>query len=409
MTDHKLTVCFIGDSRSVHVVNRARPFAERGHTVHLVTQQTEHVAGVEDLNIVLTTTVNIPVIKPIISMVGYMRAIRHIRADLVHIHFAASLGGWAAAALRSHPLVVSTMGTDISFEEHGLNSPVQRQLTMTLLKEADVITAKSNSMIKALINLGIPEDKIRQVTWGLDLNLFRRRTDNGLRSKLGLSSADRVIFSPRILKPFYNIHQIIAALPSIRAVHSNVKLILTEYIANAAYKEQLQQQITALGLNDNVIFVGAIPHHRMPDYYSLADISIMLPETDGLPQALLEGLACETPTILADLPRYREFVQHKHSAYFVDVAPESVAEGVIELLNDGQLREQLAANGLTYVQEVGDLEREVDRVEAEYQHLHRQQYRQAYTINWRMVGLILLFGVEKLVYRLLRLLRIGRK
>jgi len=107
----------------------------------------------------------------------------------------------------------------------------------------------------------------------------------------------------------------------------------------------------------------------MPQYYSLAEAAVAVPPSDGLPQALLEGMACGVPSILSRLARYEELVTHGESAYFVDVTPESIADGVIRMLGDATLRERIAGIGREIVATHADFDREVDRVEAKYYEL----------------------------------------
>jgi glycosyltransferase involved in cell wall biosynthesis len=107
----------------------------------------------------------------------------------------------------------------------------------------------------------------------------------------------------------------------------------------------------------------------MPQYYSLADVTVAVPPSDGLPQTLLEGMACGAPSILSRLARYEELITHGESAYFVDITPESIADGVIRLLWDAALRERIASIGREIVATYADFDRDVDRVEAKYYEL----------------------------------------
>ena len=56
----------------------------------------------------------------------------------------------------------------------------------------------------------------------------------------------------------------------------------------------------------------------MRDYYSIADVAVSVPESDGMPQTLLEAMACGTPNLLVKLQRYEEIVEHGESAYLVE-------------------------------------------------------------------------------------------
>jgi glycosyltransferase involved in cell wall biosynthesis len=107
----------------------------------------------------------------------------------------------------------------------------------------------------------------------------------------------------------------------------------------------------------------------MPRYYSLAEIAVAVPSSDGLPQTLLESMACETPNLLSKLPRYEELVLHEESAYFVEPTAPAIADGIIKLLRDPLLRARIACNALDIVRREGDFDEQSRRVERRYRQL----------------------------------------
>lgn len=385
----KLTICAVGSAQSTHIINRVKCFAERGHQVYLIS---DSMADFEQV------TVLVPVDKPIkglsalfkfidilatrifkksiilrvqiiYQLYNFLQLLKEHKPDIVHVHYAYNLWGWMAAAANHHPLVVSIMGGDILFEEQGNPTPRGKWLTLQLLDSADLITSKSDYLTSVLDKLGGYGSKAIRVVWGVDLKLFRRVDAAKLRLQLGLAPEDKVILSPKILRPFYNVHLIVEAMPQIVSKCSGVKLLITEYAADPQYKQQIVTLIETLNLQKYVIFIGHIPHQDMPSYYSLADVTVAVPSSDGLPQTLLEGMACQVPNILSKLPRYEEFVAHEQSAYFVESTPPAIAEGVIRILNDNELRNKIICDGLKVVRKEADFDKEVSRVEAKYYQL----------------------------------------
>ena len=117
------------------------------------------------------------------------------------------------------------------------------------------------------------------------------------------------------------------------------------------------------------MFCGRVRHDDMPAYYSLAEIAVAVPTSDGLPQTLLESVACGTPNILSRLPRYEEIVRHEESAYFVEPSPACIAAGIVRLLEDPALRAGIAARAHAIVRDEADLDEQAARVERRYQQL----------------------------------------
>ena len=146
-------------------------------------------------------------------------------------------------------------------------------------------------------------------------------------------------------------------------------LVMSEYAEDPAYRDQIVRRTNELGLGDNVRFAGELPDDEMPILYSLADVSVAIPPRDGMPVALLEAMACETPTILSRLPRYEEIVQHEESTYFVEPDPEALAAGIIRLLEDLPLRARIVEQGRRIVAEQADLDEQAAIVESDYRAL----------------------------------------
>ena len=379
----QLAICVIGRARSAHVAARATCFAKMGHKVHLVTDErsvegisgvTEHTPGLEASSSgalarrVLSpalTALGIPP-RAFFQLVGLIRFLQRHRPDIVHVHYAHGTYAWLAGLIGARPLVVSVMGGDILFDEQGAHNALSRWMTLELLRQADYITSKSHFLTAVLDRLGGFGQKAERIVWGVPLGEFKRKDASRLRARLGLAEKHRVILSPRILQPLYRIHLIIEAIPLILRDIPDAVILVTEYLADMTYQAQIIERVRSLGVESHVIFCGEVKQQDMPELYSLAEISVGVPVSDGLPQTLFEAMACGTPTMLSRLPRYEEIVQHEYSAYFVDATPEAIAAGVIRLLRDPELRATIAHNGLQIVARDANFEQESRRVLQRY-------------------------------------------
>jgi len=382
-----LRICVIGYADSTHVAARARCFAELGHEVFLLTESpsTNGIPGVTEL---------VPAWDPVLARhlllrialwlcrklhgsgcdgvwraAVFVRLLRQCRPDVVHVHFAYSYYGWLAGIVGCRPLVVTVMGGDVLFEEQGNPSEAGKQLTLGLLRRADFITSKSHYLTEVLDRLGGFGRKAERIVWGISLRRFHRVDAGSLRASLGFGAERRVILSPKILQPLYRVHLIVEAMALLHRQFPDVVLLVTEYAADPEYKAAIERRIVALDLHAHVVFCGRVAHADMPAYYSLSEMAVGVPSSDGLPQTLLEAMACETPNILSKLPRYEEIVRHGESAYFVEATPEAIAAGMAHLLGDRQLCARIAGNAREIVGREGDLDEQALRVERRYREL----------------------------------------
>lgn len=379
-----LTICAIGYASSTHVAARVRCFAELGHRVYLLSEvpSSGGIAGVTELvpawdpalarrswfRLLLWTSRKFAgrAAEDTWRIIAFLRFLRHCRPDIVHVHYAYSYYAWLAGIFGCRPLVVTVMGGDVLFEEQGSPTPIGKWLTLELLRKADYVTSKSNYLTEVLDRLGGYGGKAERVIWGISLRRFQPVNPSPLRDQLGLAASRRAILSAKILRPLYRVHLVVEAMAIVRARFPEAVLLVTEYAADLDYRETIASRVAELGLLDHVKFCGAVDHADMPAYYSLAELAVAVPSSDGLPQTLLEGMACRTPNILGRLPRYEEIVRHGESAYFVTATPRDIAAGMIALLEDAALRARIADNAFAIVAREGDLDEEARRVEARY-------------------------------------------
>jgi glycosyltransferase involved in cell wall biosynthesis len=174
------------------------------------------------------------------------------------------------------------------------------------------------------------------------------------------------VLSPRILKPLYNVHLAVEAMPRILSEVPTAVLLVTEYQADEAYAARLRALAEAAGIGDRVRFIGRIEHAAMPALYSLAEVVVSVPSSDGLPQSLFEAMACSAPIVLGRLPVYEEVVHDGAEVLLVALTPESVAQAVRRLLCEPGLGAGLAAHARETVRAEADLGREAARVEGFY-------------------------------------------
>lgn len=390
-----LTILAIGYAQSAHVQARVSCFAQMGHKVYLLTETavepgipnvTQLVPGLDPatassrafaaLSWLCRKVLDINTDHAWRALV-FLKFLRQTRPDVVHVHFAYAYYAWMAGILGCRPLVVTVMGGDVLFEEQGAPTREGKWLTLQLLRRADYITSKSHHLTSVLDELGGFGGKTERIVWGIPVSEYRRADASELRAALGVAPDRRVILSPRILQPLYRVHLLVEALPRIVERHPEALLLITEYGADPVYRAQIADRVTELGLGEHVLFCGAVPHERMREYYWAADVAVSVPRSDGMPQTLLEAMACETPNVLNKLSRYQEIVTHGESAYFVDSEPNSIADGVIHLLENPDLCARISKTALQIVQAQGDLGEQARHVEMRYQELVRRRRRRA--------------------------------
>ncbi|KAA3646347.1 MAG: glycosyltransferase [Chloroflexi bacterium] len=279
-----------------------------------------------------------------------MHAIRLIKPDLIHVHYA-SKGFSAIPLARFHPLVVSTMGSDIAptVAYRGIYAPFIKYL----LDHADRITTKSLFMDETLLEIGDFAHKIERVTWGIDLNHFvLDRSTKELRKEWSIPEKEFVFFDPRAARPLYNKHLILQAFAEyLKQADIPATLLVAEFNADKKYLSQLKDLAREMNVMHKVRFIKDIPPDNMADYLSLADIVISIPSSDGFPQTLYEAMACGSFLIVSNMPQYQHVFEDGITAKFVEGDDvDSIVDGLVWAVSHSKVRQRARALGREYVE-----------------------------------------------------------
>jgi glycosyltransferase involved in cell wall biosynthesis len=300
---------------------------------------------------------------------GFLHDVRSFGPDLLHLHYAGGKLGTMALLSGVRPLVVTVMGGDVLPEQHpGGLSALERRATRRILETADLVLVKSDALRKAVEAMARVRGRVETVRWGVDPDVFHRDAAAAatLRGRLGLAATDRVILSPRLLAPLYNIDRVVEAMPAVLAQVPSAVLVVTEYGADEAYRRRIAERVAGLGLASRVRFAGSVVHREMPGLLSLAEAVVMVPSSDGLPQSLFEAMACGTPAVLGRLAIYQEVVRDGQTAVLVDLDPAAIAGALVGLLTDATRHDAIARAAREHVTRVARLPAEAARVIALY-------------------------------------------
>lgn len=280
------------------------------------------------------------------------------------MHYAGELTAWAAWALRKRPLVISCLGGDVLFDEQGSPGFVRRWLTKRALLDCDHVTVVSDHLGEIVQGFGVPISRIEKVVWGVDSNVFHPLgVDLEMPESFRPIKEGAVLFSPRQLKPLYNQHLMIEALPKVLEQFPDTLLVVSTFGEDDTYKAELIARINDFGVKDRVRFVPSMNAKEMCHAYNTADIVLSLAHSDGMPVSVLEAMACGTPVIATNLERLQSFFDHGRSVKFTDLESTKIADAILALLREPSLIESYSVEGRRLVEEKADLVKETQALE----------------------------------------------
>jgi teichuronic acid biosynthesis glycosyltransferase TuaC len=211
--------------------------------------------------------------------------------DLIDAHYFYP-DGVAAAMLGKHfnkPVVITARGSDITLiPRHRL----PRRMILWAANNAAGIITVCNALKTEMVSLGVQAERITPLRNGVDLQLFQPGDREKLRKELGLNHF--TLLTVGHLVPVKGHELIIAALPML----PDVRLLVA---GSGPEQKKLEEQAQRLNVADRVTFLGAVPHAKLKDYYSAADVSVLASSREGWANVLLESMACGTPVVASNV------------------------------------------------------------------------------------------------------------
>ncbi|MEB3181569.1 MAG: glycosyltransferase family 4 protein [Nostocaceae cyanobacterium] len=179
----------------------------------------------------------------------------------------------------------------------------------------------------------VPQSKIDIIPGGVDLNRFPASLSRQqARDQLGWSQDRLILFTPRRLVQRMGIDKLLNALAIIKPKISDVWLAIA---GKGWLKDALEEQATALGLNEHVKFLGFLPDEQLPIAYQAADLCVIPSQSlEGFGLILLESLASGTPVMCTPIGGMPEILAPFSPDLITSgCEPTAIAERLENILN----------------------------------------------------------------------------
>ncbi len=220
------------------------------------------------------------------------------------------------------PVLLSARGTDINvFPKFRLIRP----MIQWSLRRAAGVVAVSEALKKLMVELGAPPDKIKVIANGIDAGRFHAMPQAAARQALGIPQNAKVIMSVGALIPAKSHEMLIRAVALLRGGDAKPRL----YIAGEGQlRESLTTLIKELHLEEQAFLVGRQPNERLNLWFSAAEISCLASLREGMPNVVLESLACGTPVVATRVGGAPEVLVSDELGLLVEPNTNAIAEGL---------------------------------------------------------------------------------
>jgi len=302
--------------QNVHVAHLAAALAARGHVVDVYTRRdavdlpalVPLVDGVTVVHVDAGPPAEIPkdALLPHMEAFGGELAAHLLErpADLLHAHFWMS-GVAAREAARSVglPLVQTfhALGS-VKRRHQGAEdtSPPSRVAVETeLAAEADAVLATCHDEVRELAELGTPQDRVRVVPCGVDVDLF---TPQGPVGGPPRREEHRVVTVGRLVerKGVEEVVRSLALAPATALARTELLVVggpSASHLGIDAEAQRLRALAEELGVADRVHLLGRVDHSELPALLRSADVVVAAPWYEPFGIVPLEAMACGRPVV----------------------------------------------------------------------------------------------------------------
>lgn len=260
--------------------------------------------------------------------------------DVLHAYFLVQAGFVAVYTGKylNLPSVVSIRGNDI---ERAPFDPQKFSHIIYALQHANALTTNASPLIakaRAFI-----DREIELIPNGIDTDLFKSLPRNhALSESLGLRKEDQVLAFVGELREKKGLATLINAYAQVHMYQPAALLVVGD--VRAGEDRELFDDLRSSIPNAKIVVTGYVSNQDLPSYYSVVDVLIHPSLRDGMPNVLLEAMACEKAVIGTPVGGVLDVLQDGKNGRIVSINDVNSLSIVIrDLLSDKALRNRLGA------------------------------------------------------------------
>jgi glycosyltransferase involved in cell wall biosynthesis len=177
---------------------------------------------------------------------------------------------------------------------------------------------------------------------GVDVDFFADRNNRDkTRKEIGLVTEDEVIGCIGNLRREKNHRFLLEAFAALKKIRPRAKIVLC---GDGECRSELQDMAYQLNIRNDIFFLGY--RFDIPSILSTFDVFCLPSKYEGMPLSIFEAWASGTPVIATDVVGIRDLVAHGQDGFLVPVDDANrLAEGIIELLANSELKQKIVESG----------------------------------------------------------------
>jgi glycosyltransferase involved in cell wall biosynthesis len=165
--------------------------------------------------------------------------------------------------------------------------------------------------------------------------------------ELGIPPSNRVLVYCGVIDRLRQLDRLLICFAHILKTRNDVILLV---IGNGNAYEDLDRMSRSLNIENHLILFGAVPYHKVAGYIAVGDVALSFIPINEIynfnpPLKTFEYLGTGIPTVATKTVSNQKIITDKINGLLVSDIPRDVANAVLKLLEDKELRTKLRKNG----------------------------------------------------------------
>lgn len=289
------------------------------------------------------------------NLVAYRRlarALQDFQPDVVYERYALfSFAGVCLARRRQIPLIleVNTPYAQAWAQYYGLYlKSLARWLERKTLLMANHVVTVTNVQREMLLQEGIPRNHVSVCHNAIDPEWFAPARHQGYVTRAALGLSPIVVGFVGTMNRWQGMDHFPEVLRIVLNRCADVGFL---FVGDGEFRQRLEDFCRAEGYADRVVFTGRKPHAEIPPLVAVMDIAVLLNSNAyGSPMKIFEYMGMQKAVIAPAVGPVKEIMKDGENGLLI--APgnaKQMAECIIRLAQDRELRERLGAEGREYV------------------------------------------------------------
>ncbi len=308
---------------ALQAITLAKQLRERGHRIEFVTQRWPGLAIQDEVE-------GFPVTRLEAGQSGkhrelrlwwnLARLLRRRRADFdfLHSHGAYYINSMVGPLARHYGMKSLVKASLANNDLRTLGRSLVGRAHLRMLRCVDACIAISRDLEREYVTGGVPAERVHYLPNGVDVARFHPATPEekrALRAKLGLPTDRAIALYMGVFDGRKHIDWLMRQWQQAAGFGLNALLLAVGPQSREDPDGSFKRELIELAERRPELLRVSGEVKDAEVYYRAADVFVLPSQNEGLPNALLEAMACGLPCVAADVSGTRELVVQGHTGY----------------------------------------------------------------------------------------------